>query len=119
MEAGDGEISSEVRHPSRFLMPGIKWTLAEPNEGLIVQAEETGVWVRRLTGEITDPHQLRTHPAKTRLGRLLPTVALQLLDLGIASLEQGGLRISHQEFARLEQTHSIDAFDGIVPWAPF
>jgi superfamily II DNA or RNA helicase len=37
----------------------------------------------------------------------------------VASLERGGVRISHQEFARLEQFHKIDAFDGIVPWAPF
>lgn len=100
-------------------MNDIRWKLAEPNDGLIVEAEETGVWVRRLSGAITDPHQLTTCAAKTRLGRLLPTVVLQLLDMGIASLEQGGLRISHQEFARLEQFHRIDAFDGIVPWAPF
>lgn len=100
-------------------MPEKKWRLAEPNEGLIVEVEETGVWVRRLSGAISDPHQLRSHPAKTRLGRLIPTVALQLLDMGIATLEQGGLRIKHQEFARLEQFHKIDAFDGIVPWAPF
>ena len=98
-------ILGEVRRPSRFLMSDLKWKLAEPNDGLIVEAEETGVWVRRLSGEITDPHQLRSHPAKTRLGRLLPTVVLQLLDIGVASLEHGGMRISHQEFARLEQFH--------------
>ena len=96
-----------------------KWRLAEPNDGLILEAEDTGVWVRRLSGEINDVHELRSHPAKTRLGRLLATVALQMLDMGIATLEGGGLRISHREFARLEQTHRIDAFDGIVPWAPF
>ena len=96
-----------------------KWKLIEPNEGLILEVEDTGVWLRRLSGSITDPHQLRSHPAKTRLGRLLPTVVLQLLDIGVASLERGGVRISHQEFARLEQFHKIDAFDGIVPWAPF
>ncbi len=100
-------------------MSDMKWKIAEPNEGLIVEVEDSGVWVRRLSGQITDPHQLRSHSAKTRLGRLLPTVVLQLLDLGVASLENGGLRIRHQEFARLEQFHKIDAFDGIVPWAPF
>jgi superfamily II DNA or RNA helicase len=119
MEEGDGENSGEVRRASRFLMTEIKWKLAEPNEGLILQTEDSGVWVRRTSGAITDPHQLRSYPAKTRLGRLLPTVVLQLLDIGIASLEQGGLKISHQEFARLEQHHRVDAFDGIVPWAPF
>ena len=100
-------------------MSGVKWRLSEPNQGLIVEVEDSGVWIRRLSGTISDPHQLRSHPAKTRLGRLLPTVVLQLLDMGLAAVEHGGVRISHQEFARLEQFHKIDAFDGIVPWAPF
>ncbi len=100
-------------------MPETRWKLGEPNDGLILEVEASGVWVRRLAGPITDPRELRSHAARTRLGRLLPTVVLQLLDMGIASLEEGGLRISHQEFARLEQRHRIDAFDGIVPWAPF
>jgi len=100
-------------------MADVKWKLAEPNDGLILEAEDSGVWIRRVSGPITDPHVLRSHPAKTRLGRLLPTVVLQMLDLGIATLERGDLRISHEEFARLEQLYKIDAFDGIVPWAPF
>jgi SNF2 family DNA or RNA helicase len=119
MEDGDGKISSEVRRPCRLLMSDIKWKLAEPNDGVIVEVETSGVWIRRLSGPIENPHELRLYSARTRLGRLLPTVVLQLLDIGVAVLEQGGLRISHQEFARLEQTHRIDAFDGIVPWAPF
>jgi len=100
-------------------MSDTKWKIADPNEGLIVEVEDSGVWIRRSSGEVSDPHELRLHPAKTRLGRLLPTVVLQLIEMGVASLEQGGVRISHQEFARLEQVHKIDAFDGLVPWAPF
>lgn len=100
-------------------MPELKWMLGEPCEGVVVEVDASGVWIQKLAGEITDPRQLRTHPAKTRLGRLLPTVVLQMLQIGIASLENGGIRISHQDFARLEQSHGIDAFDGIVPWAPF
>lgn len=95
-----------------------KWKIAEPCEGLILWAEPTGVWVRNLSGVLTDAHQLRAFPAKSRLGRLLPTVTLQLIEMGLASLEDGGIRISHEEFSRLEQAHNIDAFDGIVPWAP-
>jgi len=95
-----------------------KWRIAEPCEGLILWAEQTGVWVRTLSGVLTDAHQLRAYPARTRLGRLLPTVTLQLIEMGLASLEDGGIRISHEEFSCLEQAHNIDAFDGIVPWAP-
>ena len=100
-------------------MLDMKWKIAEPNDGLLLEVEDSGVWVRRLSGEITEPHQLRSHPARTRLGRLIPTVVLQLLDMGLASIEKGGVRISHEEFARLEQFHKIDAFDGVAPWAPF
>ena len=100
-------------------MSDIKWTIAEPNEGLNLQVEDSGVWIQKVSGELTNPHQLRLHPPKTRLGRLLPTVVLQLIDLGVAAVERGGVRITHPEFARLEQFHKIDAFEGVVPWAPF
>jgi SNF2-related domain/Helicase conserved C-terminal domain/Restriction endonuclease len=99
-------------------MSGTKWKIAEPCEGLLLWAEPTGVWVRSTSGVLTDAHQLRAFPPKDRLGRLLPTVALQLIEMGLASAEEGGIRISHEEFSRLEQVHKIDAFEGILPWAP-
>jgi hypothetical protein len=61
---------------------------------------------------------VRFNAPKSRLGRLLPTLIPQLIELGLASAEQGVLRISHADFAALE-THGIDAFDTVVPWAPF
>lgn len=100
-------------------MAEMGWKIAEPCDGLILQAEQTGIWVRSLSGSLTDPHQLRSYFAKSRLGRLLPTLTVQLIDMGLASLKDGGVMIDHNEFARLEQIHRIDAFDGIAPWAPF
>ena len=76
-------------------MSDIKWKIAEPNEGLTLQVKDSGVWIQKVSGELTDPHLLRLHPPKSRLGRLLPTVVLQLVDLGVASVEQGGLKITH------------------------
>jgi superfamily II DNA or RNA helicase len=100
-------------------MPRTSWKLAEPSKGLILEVEDSGVWIRSTDGAITDAHQLRAYPSESRLGRLLPTTAMQLQDMGLATIQNGGLCIDHHEFARLEQTHKIDAFDGIVPWAPF
>jgi hypothetical protein len=100
-------------------MPDLKWKLAEPNDGLVIETDNAGVWIRELSGPITDPHHLSAKSPKTRLGRVLPTTVLQLIDLGVASLEKGAVVIPHPEFARLEQLHRIDAFDGMVPWAPF
>ena len=97
----------------------MEWTITEPSEGVVVQADATGVWIRQPSKVITDVHQLTSNSPKSRLGRLLPTVMLQLIDMGIAVVQEGGIRIGHQDFARLEEVHGIDAFDGIVPWAPF
>lgn len=94
-----------------------KWRLAEPCEGLVLEAEETGVWIRSLTESLSDPHKLRFYPPRSRLGRLLPTVTLQLIEMGL--LRGGGIQIEYGEFARFEQIHKIDAFDGVAPWAPF
>jgi hypothetical protein len=96
-----------------------KWRIAEPCDGLVLRAEETGVWVRSLAESFSDAHRLRSYPAKSRLGRLLPTLTLQLIEMGLASLQSGGILIEYREFARLEQVHKIDAFDGVAPWAPF
>ena len=43
-------------------MSEMKWKIAEPNEGLIVEVEDSGVWVRQLSGEIAEPHQRHVGP---------------------------------------------------------
>lgn len=37
----------------------------------------------------------------------------------MATQEKDGIRIDYANFAKLEVEHNIDAFDGVVPWAPF
>ena len=54
----------------------------------------------------------------TRLGRLLPTVIPQLCELGLATMADDGVRMAYADFTTLE-THGIDAFTDVAPWAPF
>jgi hypothetical protein len=99
-------------------MPFPTWKLAEPAEGVSLLAESEGVWLRNKTGSLTDPRVLAELVPRSRLGQLLPTLISQLLELGIATEREGSLRIEYGEYAGLEQ-QEIDAFSGIVEWAPF
>ncbi len=96
----------------------MSWLIAKFSDHLAFYAESDGVWLRSQTG-MFDLRQLRSHTLKTRLGRLLPALMPQLVELGLATVENEGIRIGHRDFAQLETEHRIDAFDGIVPWAPF
>ncbi len=96
----------------------MNWKLPEPIKDVSFTVEPDGVWLRAAWGEITDWPQLRSRPARNRLGRVMPAVIAQLLELGLASVENGALKIPHAQFARLEE-NGIDAFEDVAPWAPF
>lgn len=83
------------------------WQLKEICEGIFLTAETYGVWIR---GSYEKPI--------TRLGRLLPTLIPQLLEMGIAVSEDNAIRISFDNFVELEE-NDIDAFENIVKWTPF
>lgn len=86
------------------------WQLAEPCEGVVLTAENDGVWLRGKNTSFDKP--------LTRLGRLLPILIPQFVELDIATIEDNAVRISHINFADLED-HDIDAFNNVAPWSPF
>lgn len=96
----------------------MSWIIAEINDDVCLSVETDGVWVRSRTGDF-DSRELRSRIPKGRLGRLLPTLMLQLVETGLATETKDGIRINHRDFANLESQHQIDAFDGVVAWAPF
>jgi hypothetical protein len=96
----------------------MSWPIASISDDLRLFAEKDGVWLKSRTGAL-DIQQLRSDNSKGRLGRLLPTLIPQLAELGLATVEKDGVRIVHKNFASFETQHGIDAFDGLVPWAPF
>ncbi len=96
----------------------MNWKLSGPIKGVSLTIEPDGVWLRAGWGDIANWQQLRSQRALNRLGRLLPAVIPQLLELGLAALENGALKIPHDQFAQLEE-NGIDAFEGVALWAPF
>ena len=94
------------------------WQLAEPAQGVSLCAEVDGVWLRGRGVDLNNLHSRPLRDPKTRLGRLLPILIPQLLELDLATVEGGGVRIPYADFTALE-AHGIDAFEGVVPWAPF
>src|SRR5712691_12316410 len=94
------------------------WLLVEPAAGVQLLAEHDGSWLRGpdLAGDHLPHLAGRTPP--TRLGRLLPTVIPQLCELGLATMADDGVRMAYADFTTFE-THGIDAFADVVPWAPF
>lgn len=87
------------------------WQLPEPINSVNLTIEADGVWLRNLTN-------LKARQANNRLGRLLPSLLPQLLELGLAEQAGDNLKIPHQHFARLEE-EGIDAFENVAEWSPF
>ncbi|HXX24461.1 MAG TPA: SNF2-related protein [Terriglobia bacterium] len=92
-----------------------QWILCEPSDGLRLLAETDGVWLRAHDG--VNLGELRLFTPRGRLGRLLPTLIPQLLEMGLGASDGSGFRIDYPEFSGLKPERGIDAFEGIVPWA--
>src|SRR5215213_9732207 len=99
-------------------MPEISWKIAAPAHSVILQAEADAVWLRSSAGSLVDRKIVGDLAPQSRLGQLLPTLIPQLLELGVATESEGSLRIDFSDYAGLEEI-GIDAFSGIVEWAPF
>ena len=89
----------------------MNWQLPEPLNGISFTIESDGIWLRNLSN-------LKARQANNRLGRLLPSLLPQLVELGLAEQEGNHFKIPHQNFARLEE-ESIDAFENVAEWSPF
>src|SRR5581483_1982244 len=94
------------------------WMIAEPSEGVVLEIDLRAVWLKRQFGVLTDLYDLRDVAPKTRLGSLLATLIPQLIEMGLCTLDRGGIRINHDDFVTLED-YGIDAFQDLVPWSPF
>lgn len=94
----------------------VRWTLATPNGQVGLFAETDGVWLRKLSGTLNVSVFPASKP-QSRLGRLLPTLMPQLVEMGIASREADEFCIKYPDFVNLNQICSVDAFDGLVPWS--
>ncbi|MGD0076231.1 MAG: SNF2-related protein [Candidatus Binataceae bacterium] len=94
------------------------WLLAEPLEGVRLFAETDGIRLRSDELDAANSKNLRARGARSRLGRLLPSLLPQLFELELAEAHSRAVKIPYVDFIALS-SHGIDAFDEIVPWAPF
>jgi len=94
------------------------WDLSEAREGIRIVVDKEGVWLRDYESGLTTRNVLESRQPLTRLGRLLPALVPQLVQLGIAHTRVDGILIEFDDYAELEGT-DIDAFDDLVPWSPF
>jgi hypothetical protein len=94
------------------------WELSEPITGLKVEIDEKGLWVRGPGNDVIDYARQKQTEANGRLGRLLPFLLPQLVELQVAEVIEPDIFIPFPEFVSFEGTE-IDAFDDLVPWSPF
>jgi superfamily II DNA or RNA helicase len=94
------------------------WILSEPCRGLQISAEDYGVYISGNNIDMNDYLRLKTLEPHNRLGRLLPSLIPQLVQLGIAQHKDNGILIKFDDFVDLEGSE-IDAFDDLVSWSPF
>ncbi len=60
------------------------WKLSEISEGISVSVDYVGLWIKSDDIYLGHVDQPKPTKPKSRLGRLLPTLIPQLLDLGLA-----------------------------------
>ena len=77
------------------------WLLAEPLEGVHFLAEADGVWLRSDDLDAANLKNLRTRRARSRLGRLLPSLLPQLFELELAEEHGGAVEIPYADFIAL------------------
>lgn len=93
------------------------WKITEPIESVSVIAEQGGVYVKSDTGDLESIFN-GEEKVLTSLGQWLPLLVPQMLEQGYAEREDGGIRISYDQFVTLHD-EGISAFDDLVPFAPF
>lgn len=94
------------------------WALKEIEGRIGIDIEVDGVWLHGKGIDVMDADALRSIQPSTRLGRLLPALAAQLVDLDLARHHAGDLQIPFEQFVDLS-AREIDAFDDCAPWSPF
>lgn len=93
------------------------WVIDRPWEGHEALAQPEGLTIRALRAPV-DVQRLRDRRPTSRLGRLFPTLR-PVLEESRALLESGGHILIPYDSVEILDSMGIDAFDDLVPWAPF
>ncbi len=93
------------------------WILSEPFNGGVISAESDGLYILAEGFDITSPDADFPAPL-TLLGKRLPTLIPQLLDLGLIEKHGRALIIPYKVLLELPD-YEIYAFEELAPTAPF
>ena len=94
-----------------------EWIIAHPLEDIEITAATDALWI--CGGKsLLDEARETTFDAKTRLGKLLPVLIQQLLELDLASVEGRDVRLKYDQLASLPD-YEIDAFAELFAPSPF
>ncbi|MCX6179875.1 MAG: SNF2-related protein [Chlorobiales bacterium] len=93
------------------------WILSEPLQGVYISAENDGLHVQGEGFDITTP-DADFPPPLTPLGKRLPLIIPQLLDLGLAEKNGAAIIIHYKVFLELPD-YEIYAFEELASTAPF
>ena len=95
----------------------MKWILSEPLRGVYISAESDGLHILSKAVDITSP-DVDFPPPLTSLGKRLPALIPQLLDLGLAEKNEFAVIIPYKAFLELPD-YEIYALEDLAPIAPF
>lgn len=94
-----------------------EWIIAQPLENIEITAASDALWIcggkSLLDDESIDPTD-----AASRLGKMLPVLISQLLELDLASVEGRDVRLKYNQLASLPD-YEIDAFAELFEPSPF
>jgi len=93
------------------------WILSEPLKGVLISAEKDGLHIFSEVVDITSPDVESPSPL-TELGKRLPALIPQLLEIGLAKKDGNALTIPYKALLALPD-NEIYAFEELAPSAPF
>lgn len=94
-----------------------EWIIARPLDHIEITAAADALWLCGVK-ELLDEENIEIPQNASRLGKMLPVLIPQLLELDLASLEGRDVRIKYDQLTRLPD-YEIDAFAELFEPSPF
>jgi SNF2 family DNA or RNA helicase len=94
-----------------------EWIIAQPLENIEITAASDALWI--CDGKsLLDDERAEMPDAASRLGKMLPVLIPQMLELDLASVEGRDVRLKYDQLASLPD-YEIDAFAELFEPSPF
>lgn len=112
----DARPSREIWNQT-IMMIMSDWHLATLENGIEITAGQDAIWI--CDGRMfVDECPTNLEPFTSRLGKLLPILIPQIIELDLASVDGQDIKIRYDDFSQFCH-HDIDAFDELFHKSPF